>query len=82
MFRVFRVGLRFLSSNVRETGSVKRFSREKGFGFIKRDSDGQDLFVHYQSIVGKGFQTLQVIYTNEPFKSIVFENHVFRKDNK
>ena len=46
--------------NNRETGIVKRFSKEKGFGFIRRDKDGSDAFVHFQSILGKGFKTLQV----------------------
>lgn len=44
----------------RETGVVKRFSKEKGFGFIRRDTDGSDAFVHFQSILGTGFKTLEV----------------------
>jgi len=47
-------------SNNRDTGIVKRFSKEKGFGFIKRDSNGNDIFVHFQSILGSGFKTLEV----------------------
>lgn len=29
----------------RETGIVKRFSKEKGYGFISKNSDGTDCFV-------------------------------------
>ncbi|MEF1311797.1 cold-shock protein [Vibrio mytili] len=42
----------------RETGSVKWFSENKGFGFITKDSDGKDIFVHFRSISSEGFKTL------------------------
>jgi CspA family cold shock protein len=41
----------------RDTGTVKWFSSEKGFGFIKRE-DGSDVFVHHTGISGNGFKTL------------------------
>lgn len=41
-----------------EQGTVKWFNSSKGYGFIQRDSGG-DVFVHYKSIVGDGFKTLQ-----------------------
>ena len=40
------------------TGTVKWFNDAKGYGFISRQSDGADVFVHYSSISGDGFRTL------------------------
>lgn len=42
----------------RETGTVKWFNGTKGYGFIMRDQGG-DIFVHYTSIRGEGFRTLE-----------------------
>jgi CspA family cold shock protein len=42
----------------RETGTVKWFDNAKGYGFIQRP-EGEDVFVHYRSIRGEGFRTLQ-----------------------
>jgi len=41
----------------RETGVVKWFNTNKGFGFITRDN-GDDVFVHFRSIRGQGHRTL------------------------
>jgi cold shock protein len=39
-------------------GTVKFFNAEKGFGFISREQDS-DIFVHFSSIQGDGYKTLE-----------------------
>lgn len=41
-----------------EEGTVKWFNASKGYGFIQREA-GEDVFVHYKSIIMDGYKTLK-----------------------
>ena len=42
----------------RKEGTVKWFNSSKGYGFISQQ-EGEDVFVHFKSIQGDGFRTLE-----------------------
>jgi len=55
-----------------QTGVVKFFNGEKGYGFIKPDDGGSDIFVHVTALEEAGLPSLvegqQVTYEVEPDK--------------
>lgn len=44
--------------DTRQKGTVKWFNDGKGYGFIITEK-GEELFVHFRSLVGTGFKTLK-----------------------
>ena len=44
--------------NGHELGTVKFFNASRGYGFIVRDTGGEELFVHFSNIETDGFKTL------------------------
>lgn len=39
-------------------GTVKWFNEQKGFGFITNEANGEEIFVHFSSILSNGFKSL------------------------
>ncbi len=47
-----------MSEETRTLGTVRWFSRVKGYGFIQPDGQEKDVFVHYSAIQGEGYRNL------------------------
>ncbi len=45
--------------STRILGTVKWFSRVKGYGFISPDGGDKDVFVHFSAITGAGYRNLE-----------------------
>jgi cold shock protein len=57
---------------MRQTGTVKFFNADKGFGFIKPDGGGNDVFVHITAVERSGMGALnegmRISFETEPDK--------------
>ena len=55
-----------------QSGTIKFFNADKGYGFIKPDDGGRDIFVHITALEQAGLQTLnegqRISYEIEPDK--------------
>ena len=56
-------------------GTVKWFNADKGYGFISNDNGGDDVFVHFSSIVTDGYKSL------EEGQKVVYDTEVDRKNS-
>ena len=45
--------------STRILGTVKWFSRVKGYGFISPEGGEKDVFVHFSAITGDGYRNLE-----------------------
>ncbi len=57
------------------SGIVKFFNSEKGFGFITDDATKKDIFVHFSAINSDGYKTL------EEGQKVTFDIETDPKDN-
>ncbi|MEO0785696.1 MAG: cold-shock protein [Pseudomonadota bacterium] len=58
------------------TGKVKWFNDQKGYGFIKPDDGGSDIFVHISAVERSGLRSLQ------EDQAIQYELHTDERRNK
>jgi CspA family cold shock protein len=59
-------------AGMRQTGIVKFFNQTKGYGFIKPDEGGSDVFVHVSAVersgVGSLTEGMRISFETEPDK--------------
>src|SRR5258708_19781752 len=72
LIRKVRVAIRGRSFPMAMTGIVKFFNGERGYGFIKPDDGGRDVFVHITAVERAGLKDLtegqRITFEVEPDK--------------
>ena len=58
------------------TGTVKWFNAEKGYGFISNNDGSEDVFVHFSSIQSDGFKKL------DEGQAVTFDTEVDPKNSR
>jgi cold shock protein len=48
-----------LKDDVMNTGTVKWFNEQKGYGFVQPDNGSKDVFVHISAVERAGLRTLK-----------------------
>ena len=56
-----------MSELVKESGVVEKFDSRRGYGFITRENEEPNIFVHYTNILGEGYRELN------PGQKVTFE---------
>jgi CspA family cold shock protein len=46
------------NNTMKDTGTIKWFNTEKGYGFIKPDAGGKDVFIHMSALKAAGLDGL------------------------
>lgn len=64
------LGRQEIGKHMAQTGTVKFFNADKGFGFITPDNGGSDIFVHASALERSGLRSLndgdKVSFDTEP----------------
>lgn len=61
IFVAIRITFYFVPRNtVMQTGTVKRFNKIKGYGFITLDGSDKEVFVHFSEVEMAGYKELKV----------------------
>jgi CspA family cold shock protein len=45
---------------MKQTGSVNRFNKIKGYGFITADETSNEVFVHFSAVQAAGYKELKI----------------------
>lgn len=53
------------NSNCMQKGTIKFFNSVKGFGFIKSESTGEEIFVHVTGLIDEVRENDEVVYETE-----------------